>query len=272
MLAAQRVKQYLRSAIRSEQQKEIERIRKIPRYVPFTTKLLEKKFFAIDSASFLTMQNEIFEKEIYKFRSKNLHPRIIDAGANIGMSTVYFKVQYPNARITAFEPDPNAFAALKKNVIDIYGFSDIEILNKGIWKEDTEVEFTTNKADGGSLSSCKPGFDKIKIQTLRFRDYLAQQGNVDFLKIDIEGAESEVIIDCSDCLNKVKYLFLEYHSFVGEEQRLSEIVNILKSNGFRLYVQTNFCPPQSFFEIATSLNQDMQLNIFAIKNEKSTAK
>lgn len=245
--------------------REIRRVKKIPRYIPFETKLFGKEIYAIDSASFLVMQNEIFNKEIYKFRSDNSHPRIIDVGANIGLSTIYFKLHYPNAKITAFEPDPLAYEALEKNVITNHRFSDIELINKAVWNEDTEIEFTTNKADGGSLSVNKPGFNKIKIETLRFRNFLLQQKNIEFLKIDIEGAESEVIPDCYDCLSKVKFLFLEYHSFVNEEQQLSKIIDILKSSGFRIYVQTNFCSTQPFFKIAPSLNQDLQLNIFAIR-------
>ena len=248
------------------EQREIKRIERIPRYNYFKTKLLGKEITAIDSASFLVMQDEIFKKEIYKLNTVNACPRIIDVGANIGISTLYFKLQYPNSKITAFEPDPKAFEALRNNILNSYGFDDVELIDKGVWNEDGELDFTTNKADGGSLSPNKPGSSKITIKTLRFRDYLSQEEDIDLLKVDIEGAETEVMLDCRDHLHKVKYMFLEYHSFANEKQHLLEIMEVLKYNGFRTYIQTNFCPPQPFFNVNTSLNQDLQLNMFAIRN------
>ena len=64
--------------------------------------------------------------------------------------------------------------------------------------------------------------------------------HVDFLKLDIEGAETTVIKDCADYLGNVDNIFVEYHSFLSEKQTLDELLNILKKTNFRVQIQTQF--------------------------------
>jgi hypothetical protein len=66
---------------------------------------------------------------------------------------------------------------------------------------------------------------------------LQKYSKVDFLKIDIEGAEWNVIQNISNELNKVEHLFLEYHGKTIETQKLSELLNILKNSGFSVYIR-----------------------------------
>ncbi len=68
---------------------------------------------------FRNLKNEIFKEEIYNLdiddgKTKELN--IIDVGAYIGLSILYFKSRYRNARITAFEPNPNVFPLLEENL------------------------------------------------------------------------------------------------------------------------------------------------------------
>ena len=65
---------------------------------------------------FATVFDEIFTTQVYQFTPMRADPYIIDCGANIGMSVLYFKWMYPNARILAFEPDPATFELLTRNV------------------------------------------------------------------------------------------------------------------------------------------------------------
>jgi hypothetical protein len=89
---------------------------------------------------------------------------------------------------------------------------------------------------------------------------------VDFLKIDIEGAETKVLEDCADLLFNVDKLFVEYHSFIGMEQPLPEIFGILKNAGFRLHISAPGLTSNSpFIELRTYSNMDNQLNIYGIR-------
>jgi Methyltransferase FkbM domain len=103
---------------------------------------------------------------------------------------------------------------------------------------------------------------------LRLRAY--PTGRVDFLKLEIEGAEVDVLLDCADVLPNVRNVFVEYHSFATEEQRLDELLTLLKTSGFRVYIQTAICPPQPFVATPSHLGMDLQLNVFARpRNERA---
>ena len=81
----------------------------------------------------------------------------------------------------------------------------------------------------------------------------------------IEGAETQVLLDCADLLTNVDSLFVEYHSFEREDQSLDTLLRVLKDAGFRTYVQTAFCPPQPFIATHAHLDMDLQLNIFGVR-------
>src|SRR5215203_998957 len=108
----------LRSAVRSTkyvlrpEYRAIERIRKLPRYTPFTTEMLGRPLRCVDGASFVASYSEIFKRGIYRFETQSDSPVIIDCGANIGLSVIYFKRLFPAARIIAFEADPSVFDVL----------------------------------------------------------------------------------------------------------------------------------------------------------------
>ena len=75
--------------------RELERVRKQPRYTPGTTTLFGRLLEYVDSSSYFFLHEEIFTEEIYAFNSANSRPRIIDGGANIGLSVIYFKRRFP---------------------------------------------------------------------------------------------------------------------------------------------------------------------------------
>ena len=100
--------------------------------------------------------------------------------------------------------------------------------------------------------------------TSRLRDYLGEP--IDLLKLDIEGAEVDVLLDCRDRLTNVARVFVEYHSFAESEQRLDILLALLKTSGFRVYIQTEVCPPRPFVKRTPYMGMDLQLNIFAVRD------
>ena len=74
------------------------------------------KITANDNAALSIMYNEIFLSDDYYFETSNPSPLIIDCGSNIGFSVLYFKKLYPLSRLIAFEPNPNTFKLLEKNI------------------------------------------------------------------------------------------------------------------------------------------------------------
>ena len=60
--------------------------------------------------------DDIFRKNVYFFEANTSEPFIIDCGGHIGLAVLYFKTLYPQARILSFEPNPETFALLQKNI------------------------------------------------------------------------------------------------------------------------------------------------------------
>ncbi len=242
----------------------LQKLKNTPRYTLASTNILGlgTEIELVDAASFLFMYQEVFKQQIYRFKAKTTQPIIIDGGANIGLSILYFKQLYPDSRITAFEPDTKVFNTLEKNVRQS-GLSNIELVKKALWTSETTLEFMSEGADAGRVTQLEPDRPKYQVPTARLRDYLINP--IDFLKLDIEGAETEVIKDCQDLLVNVENLFIEYHSFVNEPQTLHLIVNILSEAGFRLHIHPPVSSPQPFYHRNVHLGMDMQLNIFAFR-------
>lgn len=261
------VKLYTRENYRREYEKkqELERIKCLPRYQKTSTKLLGSTLNLVDSLSFYYSYKEIFEDEIYRFSTDKESPLIIDGGSNIGLSIVFFKKYYPKCKILAFEADSSVFDILEANILN-FEIQDIYPFNKAIWTSETFLNFVTEGADGGRLAQSIDGSQsKSVVPTVRLYDYLSQ--DVDFLKLDIEGAETDVVIDCSEKLENVRNLFIEYHSFNNQEQRLDELLSILRKAGFRVQIKTQLSYPKPLLERPpTQIGMDLQLNIFGYRD------
>jgi len=171
---------------------------------------------------------------------------------------------YPKAKIKAFEPDPEVFKCLKTNLKNNRVF-DVALYPKAIWTDDNGLEFGREGADGGSIY-----FDsnKMFLPSLRLKNLLEKEMIVDLLKVDIEGAEAEVFKDCGELLTKVKYIFVEYHSWIHKQQELATLLSVLSQNNFRYYINytgKNFAQP--FIKHESTNGMDIQLNIHAINSK-----
>lgn len=204
---------------------------------------------------------ELFVDKSYYFSTNSTEPLIIDCGANIGMSVLYFKQLHPNSKVICFEPDKNLFEILKKN-IQSYNLSNVEIINKAIWKEENLVHFDANGQVGGRIDQKNQG---IPIKTIRLKNILNQK--IDFLKIDIEGAEYDVLMDCKDDLHQVENIFIEYHSQPDSTQRLQAILEVLTHAGFRYYIKEAWPNRLHPYIEKNTMNSvyDLQVNIFGFR-------
>ncbi|MHA4742433.1 FkbM family methyltransferase [Dyadobacter sp. MSC1_007] len=228
-------------------------------------KLTEVKFGAFklkvpDTMSFLWQHKEIFADEFYYFEAKSDQPVIFDCGANVGMSVLYFKKLYPNARVVAFEAEPEIASLLRQN-LETNDIKDVEIVDSAVWVNNEGIWFGSEAADSSSIFSTS---EKRKVNSVRLKDYLEKESRIDFLKIDIEGAELDVLADCRSSLGNVNNLFVEFHSYIGNPQGLADVIRIFEENGFRYYVDTNQHRLRPFTNHRYRGNDvmDLQLNIF----------
>lgn len=231
-----------------------------PRYVACETSINGCKLRFPDSASFLSAFEEIFVNNIYEFTFQGDAPRILDVGANTGLSVLFFKKLFPNAVITALEPDPHIFEYLVANIHG-NGFTDVQLLNIAAWHKDTTLKFSSDGADGGHIAFADE-MNWIDVPAINMSRFL-RENKVDFLKMDIEGAEELVIPACAEVLTGVSYVFIEYHARVGKRQDLDLILTTLSDAGFRYNFHCGCKSPKPFRQIVVQSGYDLQVNIFA---------
>ena len=210
----------------------------------FQTSFLGIKASAYTYKTLDFLFNEIFIGDEYYFETDKSHPIIIDCGANIGFATLYFKKLYPNATIICFEANPKAFEVLKLNV-EQNSFKNVELQNKAVSNKEGQISFYIGHEETllGSLTNERGGEEKITCDAVLLSSYIKQYNFIDFIKIDIEGAEWLVLEDLvnSGAINKVTQLIIEYHHKMSSEpSKLSSFLKMFEENGFEYNVKANY--------------------------------
>ncbi|MEP6616086.1 MAG: FkbM family methyltransferase [Ginsengibacter sp.] len=188
---------------------------------------------------------------------------VIDCGANIGLSVIFIKRHCPTARILAFEPDMLNYTLLKKN-ISSHLLNDIEARQEAVWVEDTTLHFK-QEGNMGSKIGTDTTISNSNVKAIRLKDCLNKK--VDFLKLDIEGAEYVVLKDISENLHFITNMFVEYHGRFAQNKELLEIFQIIEKAGFKFYIKEaaiNYQQP--FLHTKRNSDYDIQLNIFCFRN------
>jgi FkbM family methyltransferase len=217
-----------------------------------------------DNIGLMHSLKEIFADEIYKFIPSSEKPIIIDAGSNIGLSVIYFKTISPESSIIAFEPDALMFTLLSRNVRE-RSLAHVELHETAAWTENTHLEFFSDGSLAGSSELNSRGPAKASfVRAERLKDVLSRFPEIDFLKVDIEGAENFVVEDIAEELPRVKNFFLEYHSSPSKPQKLDKILAVIGRAGFRYSIQPVFVPENPFV-IPIDTEFDLQLNIFCYR-------
>jgi FkbM family methyltransferase len=192
-------------------------------------------------SSFLMQYRSIFLNDEYALPessfSKKSPLRILDLGANYGMSVVYFKEMYPDAEIVAFEADPDIYKTLKKNM-ELRNYKNINLYNKAAWVNNDELIFEQNGLGGGALNkkTKKTSVDIIKVSCVDMSEYLDNK-TFDVVKIDIEGAERELIPHVIDAFKNSSWVIFEYHSQKGRIPNLGVILSYFEERGFKYYIR-----------------------------------
>jgi FkbM family methyltransferase len=123
------------------------------------------------------------------------NPRVIfDGGANIGLASLFFLNQYPNARIIAIEPDYENYCVAERN---LYPYRDrCSLMYGALWSERTRLALKKRGAHWESqVEACQPGLADRNIEAYSLSDIRQQftLSTIDLLKVDIEGAEIELL-------------------------------------------------------------------------------
>ena len=195
----------------------------------------------------LRIRQEIFTHHAYYFETESEKPVIIDAGAHIGLATLYFKKLYPTAQIIAIEPHPDSCKLLRKN-IEVNYLEDVTVIEAALaadarmseishdgklaladlprfstttrtFHADTQFNwFSTASFQAGAWNKAQTT-DSFSVPTLSLSKVLQTIGKqIDLLKLDIEGAEQEVITEALNNLAQVAHIICEYHPMATQNR------------------------------------------------------
>jgi FkbM family methyltransferase len=237
-------------------------------------KLTRERIFGFDLSFFdysilVAMFEDIFIQKDYYFATKEERPLIIDCGSNMGMSLVFFKKFYPKSRIISFEPDGKTFEVLKRNV-ETNHLESVELNNKAVYDRSGTIDFyyDSKKPGSGLMSTMKERITNgaaEKVECVPLSGYI--KGSVDFLKIDIEGAEGIVMEEMAskDKLRLVKGMIIEYHHHVNpKEDGLSKILKMLEDTGFGYQISTFLYHMRTFAKVHEK-NKFEDIMVYAYK-------
>ncbi|QJD79698.1 FkbM family methyltransferase [Spirosoma rhododendri] len=241
---------------------------KTDRFTVGKLKFLGNNLEYSDAPGFLHSLQELFIDEVYSFIPETENPIIVDCGSNIGLSIIYFKQRFPNAKIIGFEPDAAIYKLLENN-LKSFNLMDVQIHNAAVWTEDTELDFYAEGSLAGSteINYANASDNKYKVAAIDLKKILSSN-QVEFLKMDIEGAENTVLPDLANLIDSIPYVFLEYHGMLGKPQQLGAMLNMLSSAGFRYNIQAATEGVKHPFYEVPKHGFENQLNIFCKKSDE----
>lgn len=247
---------------------ELHRLSNYPRFKEGITYIFGKPFKFHDGASFVATYKELFMDKIYQFNPSGRAQTILDCGANMGLSVLYFAQNYPHHQIIAFEPDEAIFKILQENV-NTFLLKNVKLYKKGVWTRAEDLPFFTDGGMGGRINEEYSDQKPVIIETVPLLDFLTE--DVDFLKLDIEGAEDEVLRYCGSELSKAQHIFFEYHNNIHKRQTLHELLDMLQKLGFHYYIKESGTLQRPFVDQGLICESfDMALNIFCYKTANTS--
>jgi FkbM family methyltransferase len=186
---------------------------------------------------------DVFVREHY--RSPVALPesaRIVDGGANIGLSSLYFLSRYPQAHIDAFEANPATGALLEKTLASArFATGRYKIHKKALHTEDGTIAFYVVPGVASALNSSIDGRDqlresgeKIEVEAVDIRTLLTDR--IDLLKLDIEGHEYKILEVPEITPQTVRAMVIEFHDMDKHTDECGRIFSRFKDAGYRMEI------------------------------------
>ena len=171
---------------------------------------------------------EVIHDDLYKLKDLKKGAVVVDVGANIGTVSVLCDKRAGADKVISFEPCSNNYSLLEKNVKD-NNCKNVSMIKKAVSSKPGEAKLFLHGAATHSLYGGSTGkYEVVPLVTLD--DMLKDETVIDFLKIDVEGAEMEVLKGAQKSLEKVKLLVMESHLDLAPEA--AKLKEILEGKGF----------------------------------------
>lgn len=152
----------------------------------------------------------------------------VDVGAHIGCYTI--QAAKLAKTVVTVEAHPDNFSILKRN-IELNNFSNVIALNIGAWSSKDKLKLNISEASGSHSFINAFGFGSIEIDTYPLDEVLINFGirKVDWIKIDVEGAEFEVLNGLKETLKQKPKLIIELWN-----SNRDKVLSLLSSYGYKI--------------------------------------
>lgn len=165
---------------------------------------------------------------------------VLDVGSNVGEFSIYALSR--GARVIAFEPDPTVYPCLSYN---LRRFPNAQGLKLALWNEHTTLSFSSapDKADSSFFAPDSHVQEVIELETSPLDDVaeVSALEHIDFLKIDGEGAEPEILQGAAKTLQRTHRIAIDVGPEREGESTRDAVVEILEASGFAIIDHDSSC-------------------------------
>lgn len=222
--------------------------------------IIEKKYsihgvefvaFDISTSKTLLSIEEEFDDDLMEVENLIFsdNPVIIDIGANVGIVSFYFAKKYPNSKIFSYEAHPinyeNLIRGIDKNKIE-----NVHAFNLAVFSESNlnlGVYLHSNNTSASSVFRFLPTDSFAQVKTISLKDIIINNNikHIDFLKIDCEGSEFDILYNTDIFLDEniiIDNLFIEFHRFMETiynesiESEINKIKNFKNCKNIKIII------------------------------------
>ena len=194
----------------------------------------------------ISMAYECILRDDYNLKTLKLPQKstVIDIGAHIGSFSLGAASKFRQSRIFCFEPSPSNYLILKKN-IELNNSKNIFASNKAVTSNGEKVKIYISSVNSAANSIYAPKKNFIEAQSITLERIFNSNKikKCDFLKMDCEGAEYDIILNAPIwILSKIGIMVIEYHNpeYIGikiNEYTLNNLVRKLEKSGFNCQIK-----------------------------------
>lgn len=164
---------------------------------------------------------EVFHHRYYDFDLPQAPRTILDLGGHIGLTSIFFSRKYPRAEIACVEPMPGNLDCLRQNFA-LNGV-DAKTYAAAIASDDGQLDMLLHDRDYGhtvaTLDNASSG-QRVSVRAIAVPTIMQELrwGQIDLLKVDIEGYERELLGERADWLKQVNAIAIECHGGYGDQE------------------------------------------------------
>ncbi len=192
-----------------------------------------------------TIINETWVHKIYTPKNFEIKENdvVVDIGAHIGFFSIFASTLARNGKVFSFEPMPENFMLLSENIA-MNNIRNIAAFNQAVGAKDgkQEIFLSEHNTGGHSFFHTKKNSEKtITVPVVSLKSFMKSHNlnAIDFLKMDCEGAEYQILFNLSrETLQKIKKISMEFHN-IDDKNNAEALKTYLEKNGFKVMLQND---------------------------------